>query len=189
MVAVGGVALMSMTGCAGPAPNERQIGSGGSLVRYSSAQVEVDLTEDERKTLRGLRDRQFSGATPHRAIDASAAALSALGYGPVTVDRETGVIEAGLSRTLIPKSRQLLRGVLRAKIGLLPARPDHERLMAIVAVRAGEGGQGALVRVRFDRTVWDSNGDSRTKVALEQEIYDGFFGKTAKLLCPGTCTP
>ena len=176
-----------LTGCATKPDNERQIGSGGSLVRYSSSQTEVDLTDSEQQTLRMLSDRCYADATQARALDAVAGVLRAQGYAPVTVDRDSGLVEAGRSDTLIPKWRQLLRGALKARIGMLPTKPDHERVAAIVTVRAGRDAHAAIVRARFDRTVWDSAGDSRTKTVLEPEYYQAFFTEVDKAMCTTKC--
>ncbi|MCA7977262.1 hypothetical protein LGM57_13125 [Burkholderia cepacia] len=177
----------ALTGCATKADNERQIGNGGSLVRYSSSQTEVDLTDAEQQTLRMLSDRRYADATQARALDAVAGALRAQGYAPVTVDRDSGLVEAGRSDTLIPKWRQLLRGALKARIGMLPTKPDHERVAAIVTVRAGRDAHVAIVRARFDRTVWDSAGDSRTKTVMEPEYYQAFFAEVDKAMCATKC--
>ncbi|RQZ90537.1 hypothetical protein DF053_06560 [Burkholderia cepacia] len=177
----------ALTGCATKADNERQIGNGGSLVRYSSSQTEVDLTDAEQQTLRMLSDRRYADATQARALDAVAGALRAQGYAPVTVDRDSGLVEAGRSDTLIPKWRQLLRGALKARIGMLPTKPDHERVAAIVTVRAGRDAHVAIVRARFDRTVWDSAGDSRTKTVMEPEYYQAFFSEVDKAMCATKC--
>ncbi|MGU7783616.1 hypothetical protein [Burkholderia sp. PU8-34] len=179
--------IAALAGCAGkPAANERQIGSGGSLVRYSSSQTEVDLTDAEQQALRMLSDRRYAGATQARALDAVAQVLRAQGYAPVTVDRDTGLVEAGRSDTLMPTWRQVLRGAVKARIGWVPAKPDHERVAAIVAVRTTRGTGGtddAMVRVRFDRTVWDSNGDSRSKTVVEPAFYQTFFAAVDKAMC------
>ncbi|KER73238.1 hypothetical protein HR51_11745 [Burkholderia cepacia] len=182
----------ALTGCATKPENERQIGDGGSLVRYSSSQTEVDLTDTERQTLRMLTDRRYADATQARALDAVAGVLRAQGYAPVTVDRDSGLVEAGRSETLIPKWRQLLRGALKARIGMLPVKPDHERVAAIVTVRAGRdvhvaSAHVAIVRARFDRTVWDSAGDSRTKTVMEPEYYQAFFTEVDKAMCATKC--
>ncbi|WP_244136417.1 hypothetical protein [Burkholderia sp. BCC0405] len=177
----------ALTGCATKSDNERQIGSGGSLVRYSSSQTEVDLTDREQQTLRMLSDRSYADATQARVLDAVAGVLRAQGYAPVTVDRDSGLVEAGRSDTLIPKWRQLLRGALKARIGMLPTKPDHERVAAIVTVRAGRDAHAAIVRARFDRTVWDSAGDSRTKTVLEPEYYQAFFTEVDKAMCTTKC--
>ncbi|NTZ04745.1 hypothetical protein FCJ60_02855 [Burkholderia metallica] len=178
--------LAMLTGCAAKPQNERQIGSGGSLVRYSSSQTEVDLTDNEQQTLRMMTDRRYAGATQARALDAVAAVLRAQGYAPVTVDRDMGLIEGGRSDTLIPKWRQLLRGGLKAKIGGLPAKPDHERVAAVVAVRVTSA-RDVIVRARFDRTVWDSNGDSRMKTVAEPDYYQTFFSAMDKAMCTTSC--
>ncbi|WP_232445784.1 hypothetical protein [Burkholderia ubonensis] len=125
----------ALAGCAAQPATERQIGSGGSLVRYSSSQTEVDLTDAEQQALRMLSDRSYAGATQAHVLDAVAGVLRAQGYAPVTVERDTGLVEAGRSDTLLPKWRQLLRGAVKARIGFLPAKPDHERVAAIVTVR------------------------------------------------------
>lgn len=178
--------LAVQTACASKPENERRIGSGGSLVRYSSSQTEVDLTESEQQTLRMLTDRRYAGTTQGRALDAAAGVLRAQGYTPVTVDRDAGLIEGGRSDTLIPKWRQLLRGVLKARIGGLPAKPDHERVAAVVTVRV-TAARDAIVRARFDRTVWDSNGDSRMKTVVEPDYYRTFFGAMDKAMCTMSC--
>ncbi|KHL10344.1 hypothetical protein JAO10_23400 [Burkholderia contaminans] len=178
--------LAVLAGCASKPDNERQIGSGGSLVRYSSSQTEVDLSESEQQTLRMMTDRRYAGATQGRVLDAVAGVLRAQGYAPVTVDRDSGLIEGGRSDTLIPKWRQLLRGALKARIGGLPAKPDHERIAAVVTVRV-TAARDAIVRARFDRTVWDSNGDSRMKTIVEPDYYQTFFGAMDKAMCTTSC--
>ncbi len=178
--------LALLAGCASKPENERQIGSGGSLVRYSSSQTEVDLSESEQQTLRMMTDRRYAGATQGRVLDAVAGVLRAQGYAPVTVDRDSGLIEGGRSDTLIPKWRQLLRGALKARIGGLPAKPDHERVAAVVTVRV-TAARDAIVRARFDRTVWDSNGDSRMKTIVEPDYYQTFFGAMDKAMCTTSC--
>jgi len=178
--------LAVLAGCASKPDNERQIGSGGSLVRYSSSQTEVDLSESEQQTLRMMTDRRYAGATQGRVLDAVAGVLRAQGYAPVTVDRDSGLIEGGRSDTLIPKWRQLLRGARKARIGGLPAKPDHERIAAVVTVRV-TAARDAIVRARFDRTVWDSNGDSRMKTIVEPDYYQTFFGAMDKAMCTTSC--
>ncbi|VVE62913.1 hypothetical protein PAN31117_01072 [Pandoraea anapnoica] len=177
-------AALALSACASKPPNERETGSGGDFIRYSSRQISVDLTEKQREMLRSLRDHWFVAPTAGKVLDAVAATLKQQGFDPVSVDREMAVVEADRHSVLVPQWRQILRGVLKSKIGGLPAKPDHERMAAIIAVRAGngDGGGGWLVRVRFDRTVWDSNGDARTETVLMRETYDDFFADVEKSL-------
>ncbi|WP_258167664.1 hypothetical protein [Paraburkholderia sp. BL21I4N1] len=151
-------------------------------MKYSSAQVSVDLTATERDALAGMRDHSFAGASSERALAAVAAALKASGYAPVTVDADTALVEGGRSEVLVPKWREVVRGVLKSKIGSLPAKPDHQYTTALVSVRPPVSGSGVIVRARFDNTVWDSNGDARSKTVLAREDYDAFFSKVEAAL-------
>lgn len=80
-----------------------------------------------------------------------------------------------------------MRGLLKNYSGMFPAKPDHERISAVVAVKAGADGQTTLVRARFDSTVWDSNGDARTKTVLQRDVYEGFFTVVDAALCASAC--
>lgn len=175
-------ALLVLGACADPNPNERVTGSAGKAVRYSSRQVTVDLTADERNALDKIRDRAYPDATAPQALGAVVAALKAGGYAPVSSEADTGIAQGGHSETLIPKWREVLRGVVKSRFGLLPARPDHEYTTALVSVRPAEHGRGVVVRARFDSTVYDSNGDSKTKTVIKPSAYDEFFSLTARAL-------
>lgn len=169
--------VATLGACATPDPNERVTGAGGTAVKYSSRQVSVDLTGSERNALAAMRDHDLPGASRAQALAAVASALKASGYAPVTVDADTALIEGGRSEVLVPKWREVLRGVLKTRTGMLPAKPDHQYTAALVSVRPAADGQGVVVRARFDNTVWDSNGDARTKTVLARDAYDGFFAR------------
>lgn len=175
-------ALAFVAGCANDQDsNERVTGSGGKMVRYSSRQVTVDLTPAERSVLEQVRERGFAGATPASALQAVAAALKASGYAPVTTDTSAAIVEGGRSEVLIAKWREVLRGVLKSKVGMLPAKPDHQYTTALVSVRV-DGRGGATVRTRFDNTVWDSNGDSQSKTIVAPSAYEDFFKLVSRAL-------
>ncbi|MFM0289605.1 hypothetical protein [Paraburkholderia megapolitana] len=177
-------ALLLLGACADPNAdsNERVTGSGGKAVRYSSRQVTVDLTAEEHSTLEKVRDHTYPNATGPQALHAVVAALEADGYAPVTSEADTGIAQGGHGETLVPKWREVLRGVVKAKFGFLPAKPDHQYTTALVSVRAAEHGRGVVVRARFDNTVYDTNGDSQTKTVIKPDAYDDFFALTARAL-------
>ena len=177
-------ALLLLGACADPNAdsNERVTGSGGKAVRYSSRQVTVDLTAEEHSALEKIRDHVYPDATGPQALHAVVAALEAGGYAPVTSEADTGIAQGGHSEALVPKWREVLRGVVKAKFGFLPAKPDHQYTTALVSVRAAEHGRGVVVRARFDNTVYDTNGDSQTKTVIKPAAYDDFFTLTARAL-------
>ncbi|WP_296228238.1 hypothetical protein [Ralstonia sp. UBA689] len=63
----------------------------------------------------------------------------------------------------------------------MSAKPDHESVAALVAVRPNAAG-GTLVRARFNVTIWDSNGDSRTTTVTDAEMYDRFFARLNEVI-------
>lgn len=169
--------LLSLAACSTPNPQERVTGSGGTVVKYSSRQTTVDLTAGERSTFAAIRDRDFPNASVAQTLRAVETTLTASGYGPLTTENDTGLVQGGRSEVLIPKWRAVLRGVLKTRVGLLPAKPDHQYTTALVTVRASAMGPGVAVRVRFDNTLWDSGGDSQTKIVLAKDAYDHFFAR------------
>nr|WKF62076.1 hypothetical protein HUO10_006608 [Paraburkholderia busanensis] len=180
--------IATLGACSTPDPNERVTGSGGSLVKYSSAQVSVDLTDSERAALAGMRDHAVMGVSRDQVLTAVGAALKESGYAPVNVDTDTALVEGSRSEVLVEKWRQVMRGVLKARLGMMPAKPDHQYTSALVSVRSAPNGKGVIVRARFDNTVWDSNGDARTKTVIARADYDAFFEKIDAALRGGTAS-
>jgi hypothetical protein len=166
---------------AGQADNEQITGSGGKLLRYSSSQVIVDLSEQERADLNRLRDQVFQQSSAAAVLAAAAAALKALGYGTVAVDPDFHLVEGQHDQALVSKGREILRGILKSKMGL-PGKPDHKSTQALIAVRPLAADAGVKVRVRFRSTTWDSNGDSRTKTDTDAATYEEFFSGLKKAL-------
>jgi len=169
--------LLFLTACSTPDPNERVTGSGGTAVKYSSRQTTVDLTAGEQSTFAAIRDRGFPNVSVAQALRTVGSALTANGYGPLTIENDTGLVQGARGEVLVPKWREVLRGVLKTRVGFLPAKPDHQNTTALVTVTPSTTGPGVVVRVRFDNTVWDSGGDAKTKTVLTKETYDDFFAR------------
>ena len=169
-------AALMLSACSGAKPEQEVTGTGGTLVKYSSSQVLIHLTQDERSALARYDEREFPGAVPSSALNAVCQALTASGYESLNTEADTGLVEAGRSEVLVPKSRQLLRGLLATKIGVLPAKPDHQYTAALVSIRPA-GHAGVLIRVRLKNTVWDSKGDAKTMTVVAREAYDSLFSR------------
>lgn len=174
------VFALTCAGCATQDPQERITGSGGTLIRYSSQQITVDMNDKQREVLAALRDREFSTTSPPKGLEAVAAALKTDGYDQIDTETDTGLVRAEKREVLVPKWRAMLRGVLKSKIGILPAKPDHQTTTAMIAVK--EYGKGILIRARFERTIWDSNGDSKKNVLIDELTYTSFFSAVGQLL-------
>jgi hypothetical protein len=155
-------------------PAEHVTGTGGTFLRYSSKQVSVDLTPAEQATFQQARDQRYDSAEPGAVLDAVAVALAQQGYAVTGIDRDFRLVEAHHDELLVSKRREVLRGVLKARLkAQLPGRPDHQSTEAMIAVKPD--GQGVLVRSRFIATVWDSNGDARTRIVGDAKVYRDFY--------------
>lgn len=158
-------------------PNEQVTGKGGHLLHYSSTQTNVELGEKEQQTLQRVRDHRYN-ARLDPALDAVVQALREQGYETTMVDREFHLVEARHDEVLVSQGREVLRGALKARMPL-PSKPDHQSTEALILLKPAPDGQGVFARTRFRRTVWDSNGDSRTSVLSDAAVYDQFYGALA----------
>ena len=159
---------------------EQTTGEGGRFLRYSSTQKRVELTPQERQSYEQNRDRIFRNASVPQLLDASRAVLTELGYADVELDGDFNQVQAELRENLIGDSRKLLRGLWKSKLWM-PAKPDHQTTEAMVVMVPVNHLHDVAVRIRFRQTVWDSNGDSRTRVLSEAEAYQAFFSRLQQL--------
>ncbi|MBV8657729.1 MAG: hypothetical protein JO142_07900 [Burkholderiales bacterium] len=165
-----------IAGCAAH-PNERVTGDGGSaLLRVSSRQVTVDLTDAERDALSHIQDHTLGNIGGKQALTATVATLGKMGFDPVKADQEMSLVEGERNRIVGERWRAAIRALLKAKGLPLRGKPDHESIHALISVRPDQTGPGTtLVRARFDVTVWDTNGDSRTTTLQQEAVYQCFF--------------
>lgn len=169
-----GLALaLACAGCA-KNPNERVTGDAGRMLRVSSKQITVDLDEAQRAELARLQDRRIGAVGGARALAAGADALTAMGFAPVKSDAEVLLVEGERNRIVGNRWRAAIRALIKAKGIPLRGKPDHESMRALISIRPSPG-EGTLVRARFDLTVWDTNGDSRTTTVLDGALYACFF--------------
>ncbi|MGC0151279.1 hypothetical protein ACPRNU_02320 [Chromobacterium vaccinii] len=167
--------IAGLAACSTPKPNERVTGDGGSrLLKLSSKQVTVDLTPAEEQTLSQIQDKTYSRVRGPSAVNASSTALQAMGFKPVTADKDTMLVEGELNRVVGVRWREAIRAIFKAKGIPLQAKPDHESVNALVTVRPAQNGE-TLVRARFRVTIWDTNGDSKTSTVIDPKMYDRFF--------------
>jgi hypothetical protein len=168
--------LLALGACAGHADNERVTGSGGTVLRYSSTQKTVDLTPQQREALAPLQDRYYPGMDGAAALAQAAAALQQMQFAPVRQQAAAGLVEGELDTPLVSKGREILRGVLKQRLGFLPKKPDHQSTRALVAVRTGLAA-GTLVHLELEDTVWDARGDSVTATDTTAQRYQEFFDR------------
>ncbi|KAH1283301.1 hypothetical protein KXX11_003455, partial [Aspergillus fumigatus] len=141
-----------------------------------TSQVRVELPPEDRSTYEQVRDQVLHQNTERSVWRACQKVLADLGYARVEADEDFQLIEADRTEKLVSVSREVLRGLLKARMGL-PGKPDHQNTQVRVALQRGAAPGDWRVRVRFLRTVWDSNGDSRTRIVSDTEPYQDFFAR------------
>ncbi|MDF3834952.1 hypothetical protein P3W85_18590 [Cupriavidus basilensis] len=168
-------------GFAAQNPQDQKEGEGGRFLRYSSTQIWVEPTAEERTTYEHARDFTLQRSSTRAALQACQAALESLGYKRLETEPNFGLVQGVLNEKLVSTGREILRGVLKSKMGL-PGRADHQTTEALVTVAPGASQGDVLVRVRLRVTIWDSNGDSRTTIVVDPQAYRGFFTKLEQTL-------
>jgi hypothetical protein len=134
--------------------------------------VTRDLTDEQAGTLAPVQNRRLAAMRPGEALEASSAALTRIGFKPVTVDPAFGLVQGQADKVMVEEWRRAVRAILKAKLPL-PGKPDHQATRALIVVRPD--GAGAALHAEFITTIWDSNGDSRTAMETEPAIYESFF--------------
>ncbi|MCP3021498.1 hypothetical protein [Cupriavidus basilensis] len=168
-------------GFAAQNPQEQREGEGGRFLRYSSTQIWVEPTAEERAAYERARDFTLPRSSVRAALQACQAALEAQGYTRLEADPSFGLVQGVLNERLVSTGREVLRGVLKAKMGL-PGKPDHQTTEALIALGPSPSPGDVLVRVRLRVTVWDSNGDSRSTIVVDPQAYRNFFAKLERTL-------
>lgn len=178
------VALFPLVSLAEDDPPSPQVtGSGGHFLRFSSTQVTVPQSAQERQAFEQARDHDCASADIGKALAAAAAVLAQNGYTAVEVDPEFHLVDARHDETLVSTRREILRGVVKARGLPLPARPDHQSTEAFIA--AVPEGRGVKLRTRFRVTVWDSKGDASTSIVSDPQVYREFYAGIDKRLVGG----
>lgn len=161
-------------------PPERVTGAGGSMLRYSSKQTTIELTPAERAAVDQVRVRAYPASDAAQLRDACAAALQAAGYEQVTGDAATDIVTGERHQKLVGRSREALRGLLKSQGLAYGAKPDHQSTYAQLVIR--RDGAQARVWIGLNSTIWDSNGDAKSRVVTDAAAYQDLFARLDQAL-------
>ncbi|MBV8648167.1 hypothetical protein [Paludibacterium sp.] len=159
--------LMAPPGFA--ADGEQVQGSGGTYLHYSSSQLRVDCDAAGMADQARWQDAVLALA-PAQAFQATQRALPRLGYQPLDQDADFNLIRADKDEVLVSEARQVLRGLLKMKLPL-PGKPDHQTTELLLSIRPAGSARESQLRLRLQRTVWDSNGNARTMLCGNLDDY------------------
>lgn len=135
---------------------------------------------------RRLQTRRFDGIAESDILAASAGVLQDLGFNLDESETELGVLVASKKRSA-RDARQIATALLLEIIGWDMEIDEKQKIRASLVTRPapddmdGRPGESHLVRITFQRVVWDSANDvSRIERLDEPELYQGFFDRLSK---------
>ena len=147
------------------------------MLRYSSKQTTIELTPAERAAVDQVRVRL--SRVRRRATARRAAALKAAGYEQVAGDAATDIVTGERHQKLVGRSREALRGLLVAGPGLRrqAGPPEHLR-----PARHPPRRRPGRVWIGLNSTIWDSNGDAKSRVVTDAAAYQDLFARLDQAL-------
>ena len=122
--------------------------------------------------------RAYPRPTP-RNCATPAAALKAAGYEQVAGDAATDIVTGERHQKLVGRSREL-RGLLKSQGLAYGAKPDHQSTYAQLVIR--RDGAQARVWIGLNSTIWDSNGDAKSRVVTDAAAYQDLFARLDQAL-------
>ena len=140
----------------------------------------LELTPETLK-LRHLQTRRFDSKDEKALLAAGAAVLQDLGFTWDNSETRMGVIVASKDRSAV-EAGQVIGAVFLALLGARMPIDKTQKIRASLITRpSGTDEESTLVRMTFQRIVWDTDGKiSKTEPLNEPEFYQEFFEKFSK---------
>jgi hypothetical protein len=131
---------------------------------------------------RVMQSRRYETRDEIQVLRASGALLIDLGFTIDKSEETLGVLVASKNRTAVETGQVFFAVFLSALAGADVPYDDHQKFRASVVVRPS-GQKSLVVRVTFQRIVWDTHGNVSKREAMNKpEYYQEFFEKLSKAL-------
>ena len=141
---------------------------------------------DDAVKLREQQSRRFATTDESELLSASAALLQDMGFNIDETNKELGVISASKIRSAV-SARQVTGAIVlgllsaAARAPVIQPTDKEQKMRAGVVVKPVGDGHSSVVRVIFQRMVWNTAGQVTTEEMLgTDEIYIEFFDKLSK---------
>lgn len=135
----------------------------------------LELTPESLK-LRQLQTRRFDSKDEKALLAAGAGVLQDLGFTLDESETKLGVIVASKERSAVETGQVILSVLLG-----VPWDTNQKIRASLVTRPAGTAVESTLVRVTFQRIVWNSERRiSKTEPLNEPEFYQEFFARLSK---------
>ncbi|HEU4385329.1 MAG TPA: hypothetical protein VFR85_17725 [Anaeromyxobacteraceae bacterium] len=139
--------------------------------------------EPDSMAKRQLQTRRFDGIPEADLLAASAGVLQDLGFNLDESETRLGLIVASKQRSAV-EAGQVVGAMLLALLGATPVWDRTQRIRVCLVSRPASDDpepRSYLIRVTFQRTVWNtSNNVSRVEAIEEPPIYEEFFQKLSQ---------
>ena len=163
------VCLIALMGCAAAGPPKNLM-----------------LPSDDQLKLREQQSRSYKTTDEANLLSASAALLQDMGFNIDESNKELGILTASKMRSAVRAGQQttaILLEVLTAAGGrpIIQPTDKEQKMRAGVVVKPLGDGHSTIVRVTFQRIVYNTAGQVSTREMLgTDEIYTEFFDKLSK---------
>lgn len=153
----------------------------GACQSNSVPEEALQLTHESMETRR-LQTRRFETRDEEDLIITAAGLLQDLGYTLEESESELGILVASKDRDATEGGQVAGAIFVAALTGVMPAVDKVQKIRASIVTRPyGDSGRYTLLRVTFQRVVWNDHGQvSRRETIGDPEIYQEFFELLSK---------
>ena len=153
------------------------------IIFCGCAEVPKEALRMNKATLedRKLQTRIYETDDEEKILSACAYLLQDLGFNLDESETDLGLIVGSKDRSAVDAG-QVTLSFAAALLGAYVPYDEKQKIRAsVVTSPEGETGKRTSVRVTFQRTVWNIDGQvSRLERLNEPEMYQGFFDKLSK---------
>jgi hypothetical protein len=130
--------------------------------------------------VRQMQSRRFDTADEKKLLAACAALLQDLGFNIEESASDLGLVVASKNRSAV-ETGQVVGSFLVALLGVNAPYDTTQKFRASIVTRPTEDAKSIIVRVTFQRTVWNTQHQvSRNEPLNKPEQYQEFFQKLSK---------
>jgi hypothetical protein len=133
--------------------------------------------------MRQMQSRRFDTADEKRILEASAALLQDLGFNLDESSSDLGLLVASKNRSAVETGQVVSSIIVAILTGATTPYDKSQRFRASVVTRPTQDHKSVVVRVTFQRTVWNTQNQISHNEALNKpEQYQEFFQKLSKAI-------
>ena len=155
--------LLGLTGCQTPVP------------------VEALAMNSQTLQIRQMQSRRFDTGDEKKILAACAALLQDLGFNIEESSSDLGLVVASKDRSAVETGQVVGSVIIAVLTGASSLYDKSQRFRASVVTKPTDDQKHVIVRVTFQRTVWNTqNVISRNEALNKPEQYQEFFQKLSK---------